>query len=172
MPARSKIFTLPEEVKAELDKRLVAGGFSDYGTLAAWLQEKGFEISRSAVHRYGQEFEAKLAAIKIATEQARAITEAVGDDQGMMGDALTRMAQEKAFQVLMKMEAENIAGDVYLPHLGRMVAELNKSSIAQKKWMAEIREKTKKAIENIEQKAKKLTPEDLKVIREEIYGIA
>lgn len=171
MPQRSSISLLPQEVREEFERRLIAGGFRDYEGLAAWLREKGFEISRSAAQRYGQKFEANLAAIKIATEQARAITEAVGDDQGMLGDALTRLAQQKAFDVLVNMETE--AADVYLPHLGRMVAELNKSSIAQKKWMAEARNRAQKAADQVEEKVKKfnLTPEELKTIREEIYGV-
>ena len=79
MPARSKITKLPEHVKRELDKRLISGSFSDYRKLSAWLQEQGYEISRSAINRYGQAFEERLAAIKIASEQARAVSEAVGD---------------------------------------------------------------------------------------------
>jgi hypothetical protein len=56
--------------------------------------------------------------------------------------------------------------------LGRMVAELNRASIAQKKWITEVREKAKKAVENVEKKiAGQIDPETLRKVREEIYGI-
>lgn len=170
MPPRSSISRLPKEIREAFEKKLISGGFCDYDGLSAWLTEQGFEISRSAAHRYGQEFENKLSAIKLATEQARAITEAVGDEEGVMGDALTRLCQEKAFKALIEMQE---AGEFSLPSLGRMIADLNRTSISQKKWMGEIRQKAQKAVDSIEEKtkAKGLSSEALKIIKEEIYGI-
>ncbi len=170
MPPRSKICLLPKDIREGFEKKLISGGFADYDGLAAWLKEQGFEISRSAAHRYGKEFEDKLSAIKIATEQAKAITEAVGDEEGAMGEALTRLAQEKAFNVLIEMET---AGEISLASLGRMIADLNRASISVKKWTREVREKAQKAVQNIEEKGKArgLSPEAMKMIKEEIYGI-
>jgi hypothetical protein len=169
MPARSKVTQLPDPLKAELDRRLIRGGFSDYTALAGWLAEQGFEISRSAVHRYGQEFEANLAAIKIATEQARAVAEAAGDDEGAMNEALIRLVQQKAFDALVRLDADG----AILPRMGVMIAKLSKASVDQNKWKAEARRKAAQAVENIEEKLKsaKLDPEALRVVREEIYGI-
>jgi phosphohistidine phosphatase SixA len=142
MPKRSKIAGLPDSIKADLNKRLVRGGFSNYEKLAAWLQEQGFEISRSAVHRYGQAFEERLAAIKIATEQAQAIAEAVGDDEGAMNEALIRLVQEKSFDVLVNLQTEDPdAFTKIFPKLGVMIAKLSKASVDQKKWMLEARKK-------------------------------
>ena len=100
MPQRSAISQLPEEIQLELNRRLVANSFSDYQGLSEWLEELGFEISRSSVHRHGHLFEEKLIAIKIATEQAKAIATAAGDEEGAMNDALIRLIQQKAFDVL------------------------------------------------------------------------
>jgi len=151
---------------------LIEKSFSDYEGIASWLQEQGYDVSRSAAHRYGQEFEEKMAAIKIATEQARAITEAVGDGEGLMGDALTSLCQEKAFQVLVKMQ-ELDPENVDFTKLTVAVSKLNKTAVDQKKWQSEARKKADKALENIEEKlkAQKLDPEALRVVREEIYGI-
>ncbi len=101
MPARSKIAQLPGEVRAELDRRLVEGAFGGYDDLAAWMAEAGFEISRSAIHRHGQELERRIDAIRIATEQAQTLVTHSPDDQGAVADAVLRMAQERIFQVLM-----------------------------------------------------------------------
>ncbi|HRR41450.1 MAG TPA: DUF3486 family protein [Syntrophales bacterium] len=174
MPSRSKITKLPDSVKKELDKRLITGSFSDYRALSEWLREQGFEISRAAVHRYGQAFEERLAAIKIASEQARAVSEAVGDNEGVMSDALISLVQEKAFDVLVNLQTSDpVAFAKIFPKMGIMVAKLSKASVDQKKWMAEVKKKAEKAVENIEEKLKsqKLDPEALRVVREEIYGI-
>lgn len=174
MPSRSKITKLPDGVKRELDKRLITGSFSDYRALSEWLREQGFEISRAAVHRYGQAFEERLAAIKIASEQARAVSEAVGDNEGVMSDALISLVQEKAFDVLVNLQTSDpVAFAKIFPKMGIMVAKLSKASVDQKKWMAEVKKKAEKAVENIEEKLKsqKLDPEALRVVREEIYGI-
>ena len=73
MPPRSKVAALPPEVKEWLDKALVENNFGGYELLAAELKGKGYEISKTGLHRYGQQFEDRLNALKIATEQARAV---------------------------------------------------------------------------------------------------
>jgi hypothetical protein len=171
MPQRSKIITLPDEILGELNQKLVAGKFCDYGALAEWLQANGFNISRSSLHRYGQDFEERLAAITLATNQARAVAEAAGDDENAMNEALIRLVQTKAFEALTA--AKNAES---LPKMGVMIAKLSKASVDQKKWMAETRKKAAAALKNIEEKTassgkKSLDPETLRIIREEIYGI-
>jgi len=173
MPRRSKILDLPPEVKGELDRRLITGGFCGYDALAAWLQEQGYDISRSGVHRYGQGFEDRLASIRIATEQARAVSEAVGDSEGRMNDALIALVQEKAFDVLVNLQTEDPESFAKIfPKLGLMVAKLSKASVDQKKWMADMRRKAERTVESIEKRVgSTLDPEALRIVREEIYGI-
>ena len=163
---------LPEEIKAELDRRLISGGFANYTALAEWLREQGVEISRTAVHNYGQAFEEKCEAIKIATEQAKAIVGVVGDDEGNMNEALIRLIQQLSFDILVKSQDGDL-GDI-LPKMGVMVAKLSKASVDQKKWQRDMKEKAVQAVKNIETKAsgkKSLDAETMKIIKEEIYGI-
>lgn len=171
---RSAVTQLPEEIRGELDKRLVSSGFSNYQGLADWLIEQGYEISRSAVHRYGQEFERRLSAIKVATEQAKAITSSSGDEEGAMNEALIRLVQQKAFDVLLNL-AEDPDKEAMLPKMGVMISRITRASVAQKKWQAEVKKKTREAVKNIEEKTKaqkkSLDPETLRIIREEVYGI-
>jgi hypothetical protein len=180
MPARGKITSLPPEIKADFDRMLVERNFSGYDEVADWLNERlaaaGLEItvSRSGVHRYGQGFAERLAAIKIATEQARAISETVGDDAGHMNDALISLVQEKLFDVLvnLQMDDQEQFGKVF-PKLGVAVARLSRASVNQKKYMAEARKKADAAVAKIEEKLteRKLDPATLRAVREEIYGI-
>ena len=49
MPARSAVGQLPEEIRDELNRRLVENGFAGYAALAAWLADQGYKVSKSAV---------------------------------------------------------------------------------------------------------------------------
>ncbi len=138
VPPRSKVDKLPAPVKAWLDNALVEGNFSGYELLETELKARGFDIGKSSLHRYGQEFEDKLAAIRIATQQAKAITEAIPDDAGTMNDVLLRLVQQKAFDTLMKMEeAEGLS----LKEIGLLAARTSNASVKQKQWNAEWRER-------------------------------
>jgi hypothetical protein len=169
MAPRSKIKRLEASVKAWLDQALIDGNFSGYEQLEAELKSRGYDISKSAIHRYGQAFEDRLAAIRIATEQARAITDAIPDDSGAMNDALIRLVQQKAFDTLVKMEEGASIKDI-----GLMVARLSNATVKQKQWQAEVREKAIAAADAVEAIAKKggLSAEALDTIRKGILGIA
>jgi phosphohistidine phosphatase SixA len=104
MPRRSTLNNLPEEIRSELDRQLIAKGFADYHALAKWLADQGFEISKSSIQRYGSKFQAQLEALKIVTEQAKLISDHVGDDANTMADALTRLVQEKLFNIILSLE--------------------------------------------------------------------
>lgn len=118
-----------------------------------------------------------MAAIKVASEQARAVSEAVGDNEGVMNDALISLVQEKAFDVLVNLQtADPVAFAKIFPKMGIMVAKLSKASVDQKKWAAEARKKAQDAVKNIEAKTaaggkKSLDAETMRIIKEEVYGI-
>lgn len=169
MPPRSKVANLPKAVKAWLDKALAENSFSEYESLAVELSAQGFSISKSALHRYGQDFESKLSALKMASEQARAVVAAAPDEEGAVNEALMRLVQEHLFKLLM---ADGNSFD--LPKVAKAVAELGKASIVQKKWQAEYREKAETAAAKVEKIAKKggLNAETITEIRREILGVA
>lgn len=142
MPRRSKVEQLPAEVKTWLDDALVANNFGKYRMLAEELKKRGCNLSKTALHRYGQDFEERLKTLRLVTEQARAVVKASPDDDGAVNDALVRLTQQKLFDLMMVLEVDPDGAD--LPKLARAIAELGKASVAQKKWQAEAR---KKAIE-------------------------
>ena len=53
MPARSLIYTLPAELRAELDRRLIESEFAGYEAHASWLAERGHPLGIAVVRRYG-----------------------------------------------------------------------------------------------------------------------
>ncbi len=138
MPRRSAVLTLPTPVKEWLDKALCEAGFANYQLLADELRERGYEISKSSIHRYGQQFEERLAALKVASEQARAIVDTAPDNEGAMNEALMRLVQEKLFGVLQDIEVD--PAKVNLASLAKSIAELGRASVTQKKFAEEVRQ--------------------------------
>lgn len=137
MPQRPAVESLPLEIKAWLDRALVDSNFAGYQGLRDELKARGFDISKSAIHRYGQKFEERLAALKVASEQARAIVDAAPDDEGAINEALMRLVQEKLFAVLQDIQVN--PDKINLASLGKTVAELARASVAQKKYAEEVR---------------------------------
>lgn len=171
MAPRSKVVGLPKAVKEWLDNALIEGNFSDYELLAADLQAKGYDISKSSLHRYGSAFEAKMAALKMATEQAEAIAQAVPDDENALGDALLRVIQEKTFSMLMTMENPD---RISFASLAKIATEVGFASTNVKEFRSKVKTRAREAAAEVSQIAKKagLTDEAVDVIKRRILGIA
>ena len=169
MPPRSKVAGMPAEIKEWLDRALAENNFSDYELLAEELKARGYAISKSALHRYGQAFETRLSALKMASEQARAVVAAAPDEEGAVNEALMRLVQEHLFKLLMAEE-----GEFDLPKVASAVAELGRATVTQKKWQAEVRARAEAAAAAVEKIAKKggLSAESVDQLRREILGIA
>lgn len=54
MAGRSLISYLPETIREALRERIVSAGHSRFEEHEQWLKEQGFEISKSAIHRYSR----------------------------------------------------------------------------------------------------------------------
>ncbi len=139
MAARSKVVKLPADIKQWLDQVLVAQSFGGYEALASELQARGYAVSKSSLHRYGQSFEDRLGALKAATEQAKAIVSEVGDEEGATNDALLRLIQEKLFVALTESDPEKQLGISWMPELAKAVANLTRASVQQKGWASKVR---------------------------------
>lgn len=153
MPPRSKIEGLPEELRREVDRRLLENGFSNYVEMAEWLNDLGYEISKSSLGRHGKTIKDRVDMVRIATEHARVIVEEAPDDEGAMNEALLRLTQERLFQVMLAFDANKIE-DMDLSKITRAIADLGRASINQKKWKAEVRRKAQAAAEAVEEIAR------------------
>jgi len=79
--------------------------------------------------------------VSLATQQARSLAEASPDRDGSMTDALVRLVQEKIFGVLV--EAEDVE-EGQLARIARVVADLGRATISQKRWAEEMRGRLEK----------------------------
>jgi hypothetical protein len=171
MGERSKIEGLPPEIKGELDRRLVEGGFKDYVALQDWLRSRGCEVGKSSVHRYGTKLEERLYKLRQATDQAKALVSGSPDDAGDMNEAILRLMQEKMFDALLRMddvEGESLGG------LAKALAPLVRANIANKKFATEVKAKAQEAADAVEKLARKggLSADTVKDIRRQILGVA
>lgn len=127
MPPRSKIALLPENVRAELDRRLIDGAFGGHEALAEWLQSQGFEIARPAVQRHSALLERRIEQVREATLASEALVEAVGDEQGAMADASLRLIQSKIHDLMMAAEDDDLKS---LASAARALADVARASVS------------------------------------------
>lgn len=139
MGRRAKIKMLPEATRAELNQHLVEHGFGDYESLSRLLSEKGFQISRSALQRYGSRFERTLERVSLASAQAREVIAASPDREGTIGDALVRLVQKEIFGVLVECQGHLEKPD--LARIARAVADLGRTTVRQRQWVEHMRER-------------------------------
>lgn len=173
MAPRSKVDTLPPELKAWLDAEMIRRGFGDYVQLAADLLAKGADVSKSALHRYGSKFELRMAQLRRSTEQATALVDANPDDEGKLNEAVIRLAQDKIFSLLVQMDID--PDDVDINKLFKSAAEIGKASVLQKRNQVDMRERLNAALAKVEAESKANGEMSalaaLKRVREEAYGI-
>lgn len=146
MPPRSKVFSLPQELRAELDRRLIDNGFGDYRGLERWLTEQGYQIGKSALHSYGEgleaDFERTMAEVQKTQRLAQAYAEANPDERNAMTGATVRIAQESLLRITMALrQAEDDPAAVakLMPNVTRALADLGRLDISREKWDAEQR---------------------------------
>jgi len=167
----SRLLKLPKEILEQVNQMLVGVGEDrrTYQEIADWLNEQGFRASKSAIDRYAKYFFA-LEKVKFVGEQAKTIIEAAGEDPLKIEEATAKLGAV----VMMEVFQEAMRGDMIdVKHIGRLMgdfARLQKSSVDREKLKAMILEKIEKATEKVAKK-KKLDPETLRIIKEEVYGL-
>ncbi|WP_218186374.1 phage protein Gp27 family protein [Terasakiispira papahanaumokuakeensis] len=144
---RSSISRLPDEVRQHIEQRIAEGQMT-LDELIHDLRERFPEHaddlpSRSAVHRYGQKLDRRLAAIRASTEAAKIIREHAGDREDARSEALTAMIQSELFESIMELQeasdeempAEKRVG--LLSKAAKNIATLTRSSVTLKKYQEE-----------------------------------
>ena len=175
MPERSRVRQLPPEIRQELDRRLIAGGFSGYRELAGWLQSQGHEIGRMAVHRHGRALERRIEQIRLASEHAEALVDSSGDESGALADASLRMIQTRFFELLLKAEESGAEGSSLkdLSAAARALAEAARAGhsirVERRKAVKEAADEAVRAVQR--HSGERLSQQTLDAIRRDVYGI-
>jgi hypothetical protein len=158
---------LPEAILRDVDILLVQGS-ATYDEIKDFLDQKGFDISRSSIGRYGKRRFAQYRELRIIEDQSRTLVSGAGDSM---------VLEEAAAKLFAKMIIElQLSGKLNLIKNSKIIGEfarLQASTVLRERVKNEYAKKAQKAAANIETKLKKksLDPETLRVIKEEIYGI-
>ncbi|WP_432719860.1 DUF3486 family protein [Jeongeupia wiesaeckerbachi] len=179
MGRQSSIDGLPEDVRRWLERALADSNFSGYQALEEMLHDRGYAISKSAIHRYGQKIERRFAAIKASTEAARMLTEGAADDQDARSEAVIALVQTELFDSLINLQdasdekltpAERIG---LLSDAAKNIATLARASVNQKKFRLELQARAQAAADAVEKVVKTggLSDDAANVIRKQILGI-
>ena len=165
---RSRIETeLPPDLREELHRILLEG--ATYEEACQYCADRGHDISRSSMGRYGKDFFQAYQAIKQFEDQARAITSEAG--QGLsLEEATSKMMLQKVMAGLVSGEADILE----IPRLISDVAKLQSSSVARERLKADLAAKVKKVAGDVEKAVKKsgLSDEAADRIKRQILGIA
>jgi len=168
----SSIKKLPAETKAWLDQELVRRSFTGYIELAELLASQGFEISKSAIGRYGKAFKEEQDGLRQSIEMAKAFAEVVGDDGAAMNQTLTALAQQELMAVVRERRYDE---KIKLPDMVRAISQLNRSDINTRKFQIEQAAQQKAlnaAADEVEKAAiaKGLDAEQAQFWREKVLG--
>ncbi|MER2545905.1 MAG: phage protein Gp27 family protein [Candidatus Accumulibacter phosphatis] len=178
MASRSSVSMLPEDVRDELNRRLVESNFSGYEGLARWLREQGFEISKSAIHRHGSALEADFEEAMADVRRTRALARAVKNDgdEGEVLAATSGILQEQLLRIsiaLRTADSDPAEAAKSISMVARAHSDVGRLQVALSKWQEELKAKCQAAADACEQAARRggLTPDTVEVIRREILGI-
>ena len=170
-----KIKKLPPDLKEQLDQMLTEGTLHSCRQLSKWLGDNGFEISARTINRYGQNFERRLEAVRMATEQARIVCEQFKGDDTQMQTALLRLVQTHLFEVLSvanedpnqgKRSDAPIVAPVNISALARTVSGLAKAETEHRKFAERMRARVAAVGQKVEEaRAKGLSPDAADQIR-------
>lgn len=180
MARRSTIEKLPEDVRRWLERALTESGFSGYNELESLLRERGYVISKSAIHRYGQKIERRYGAIRAATEAARMLTEGAADDQDARSEAVIALIQTELFESIVQLQERKKAKSILknawpcCRRWRRMWLRCPARPSTSKKFQSEVRARAQQAASNAEKIARKggLSSDAVQALRREILGIA
>ncbi len=190
MAPKSKIETELSEDDLKDFRHLMATGRCSIDSLVGWLDNRGYEISRSSVGRYSQSFERVAARLRESRKITEAVTSELGEAavQGKQGRLLVEMTRSLVFDLLIKLQeaqgsedgdgAEISAKDVMM--LSKGLADRGKALRQDQDFETKVREQIaaeerKKAADIVEQAAsragKGLSRAAVDSIKAEILGV-
>ncbi len=164
---RAATDVLPQEVLEQVDRLLVEGSSSE--EIGEFLSDRGFDIAKTALGRYGKDFLQSYRRLKIIEEKSRALA---SDEQSglVLEEAASRLF------ALMIIEAQ-LSGDIDLKVLPKLLsdfARLQSSNVQRERLRREFRRRIEKAAEEVEQSVKGggLSDRAAEEIRRKILGIS
>ncbi len=145
---KSRVDEFPDEIRAQLDGMLADVNYT-YREIADTLTEQGYEISRSAVGRYAMRHNSAARRLKEAREQTTALLQQIRENQDVES---TELASAILIDGLTRRiaTAEEDFDALPLDKAGRLLVQLQRSTIYKERW----RKERLAAIESVERNVK------------------
>lgn len=167
----SKVTALPEDIREQLNRLLLEG--ITYEEAAVWCKDQGFEMSKSAVGRYGRQFFEAYQNVIRFEDQAKAMTGDVGEGLNLE-EATGKLLMQKILSALITSES-----DIFEQHrMIQAVAALQNSAMRMEKLKIDIgkemERRTASAAKDVEKITRKagLKTETVDEIKQRILGIS
>lgn len=134
---RSSIDELPEDIRSQLDAMLVDVKYT-YQDIVEALAEQGYEISRSAVGRYALRHNSAARRLREAREQTSALVQLLRENQDVES---TELASAILIDGLTRRiaTAEEDFDSMPIDKAGRLLVQLQRSTIYKERWRKERR---------------------------------
>lgn len=179
MAQKSSIDQLPAEVKLELDK-LIESGRHTIDQMVEYMQDKGADVSRSAVGRHTKKINKAVAKLRESREVASALATEMGDKgEGEMSSAMREILRSFIFDFMVK--GDKTPDPKQLSFLARSLKDIEHTAQISAKREADIRkemialakEKATEAAKEVGKVTKDagLSKEMAEQIRRQILGI-
>ena len=130
--ARSSVVrSLSEADRIELDGQIV-GGRMTLSEITDWLEGRGYQISRSAVHRYAQGFDERLERLSEARERAGAILDRfAGKPATALAEGASLVMQNLILERLL--QTDELDPDTDVVELAHALAKLETSGVGRER---------------------------------------
>lgn len=144
----STIDQLPDDVRVELDVKL-ADTANTYEELSAWLKEKGYQISKSAIGRYSIRSTQAAQRVAETLQRTQAIAQAVETHPNL---DYTKAASLVLMDGLMRKvsTAEDEFAEMPLDKAGRLIASLSRNATYEKRVRQDMKKKAELAFDQME----------------------
>lgn len=165
---RSAIETdLPTDVRDDLHRQLLEG--MTYEEASGWLKERGFEISKSALGRYGKRFFETVQEAKIFTDQAKSLASEA--NQGLpLEEATGKIIMGKILKAITEGDFDILQNGWLLGGIAKMTS----ASVSLAKYKNDVAAKTQAAAEKIEKNLTQagISEATIAAVRRDILRIA
>jgi hypothetical protein len=167
---RSRIETeIPLAIRQDLNRLLLDG--ITYEDATVWLKAKGYNISKSAVGRYGKDFFETFQNMQRFADQSRVLMSEL-DDGMPMEEAVGKIILQKVMAALV----DGTANITEAPKLISGIASLQTAHVRLNKFKMDLEARTQKALAAVDKIAQKagfadVDTQALKAVVGSIYGV-
>lgn len=175
---QSSIDRLPPDIRIKLQELLRDPRMTQVGAtvlINVDLEERGEpKLSKSAVNRYAVRMDRIGERIRQSREISQMWIGALGaEPQGEVGKLLNEMVRNLAFECTTEMlDGDAPVDPKMIKNLAIAIERLERAASENVKRETEIRKKAlEEAAEHIEKTVKGVSPETLRIIKEEVYGL-